>query len=364
MAKTSRGRSPLFLHACGQWARKVKIGGKWKFRYFGTDEKKALERWLAERDFLLAGRLPPKAGADYASVEYVCERFAQSKQTLFETGRIGERFADECRDYAQIVMECLGPMADAEALGPEDFDRLLVEFSKRWGPTRTRNAVKMTRQIFKHAVDCGYLSRNARFGPNFRGPSKREMRVHRAKQGPRLFEPAQVLGILEVASPAIKAMTLLGVNAGFQNKDCAELKWGAIDWVNSTLNFPRPKTGISRRCFLWPETIEALKAIGPGKPGELVFQTKYGRKWDSTDLGHEFRKLLDLKGYHRPGINFSALRHTFQTIGEESRDSLAVKMVMGHADNSISEVYRERFPDERLKAVADTVRAWLFGGGK
>jgi integrase len=364
VVKTSRGSSPLFLHACGQWARKVKIGGKWKFRYFGTDKQKALEKWLSERDHLLAGRLPPKAGADYASVEYVCERFAQSKQTLLEAGRIGKIYALECRSYAQIVMDCLGPMVDAETLTPEDFDRLLLDFSRRWGPTRTRNAVKVTRQIFKHAVECGYLTRNARFGPNFKGPGKRELRVHRAKQGKRLFEPSQILGLVEIASPTIKAMTLLAINGGFQNKDCAELHWGAINWADSTLNLHRNKTGIARRCFLWPETIEALKALGPGKAEELVFRTKYGRKWDSTDLGHEFRKLLDAKGYHRAGINFSALRHTFQTIGEESRDSLAVKMVMGHADNTISDVYRERFPDERLKAVSDTVRGWLFGGSQ
>jgi hypothetical protein len=30
----------------------------------------------------------------------------------------------------------------------------------------------------------------------------------------------------------------------------------------------------------------------------------------------------------------------------------------------MSAAYRERISDERLKAVADHVRAWLFGGGK
>jgi hypothetical protein len=34
---------------------------------------------------------------------------------------------------------------------------------------------------------------------------------------------------------------------------------------------------------------------------------------------------------------------------------------MGHCDASISDHYRERFPDERLVKVVDHVRSWLFG---
>jgi hypothetical protein len=34
---------------------------------------------------------------------------------------------------------------------------------------------------------------------------------------------------------------------------------------------------------------------------------------------------------------------------------------MGHADGTMSGIYRERIEDERLKAVADAVHKWLFG---
>jgi hypothetical protein len=33
---------------------------------------------------------------------------------------------------------------------------------------------------------------------------------------------------------------------------------------------------------------------------------------------------------------------------------------MGHADGSMASVYRERISDERLKAVVEHVRQWLF----
>jgi hypothetical protein len=34
---------------------------------------------------------------------------------------------------------------------------------------------------------------------------------------------------------------------------------------------------------------------------------------------------------------------------------------MGHTDGSMASHYRERIDDSRLRAVADHVRAWLFG---
>ena len=52
-----------------------------------------------------------------------------------------------------------------------------------------------------------------------------------------------------------------------------------------------------------------------------------------------------------------------QTIGEEARDLVAVQAIMGHAaaTNDMSAVYRQRVSDERLRAVVDAVREWLFG---
>ena len=64
----------------------------------------------------------------------------------------------------------------------------------------------------------------------------------------------------------------------------------------------------------------------------------------------------------RPGLSFYALRHTFETIGGESRDQVAVDFIMGHApeDDDMGSHYRERISNERLVAVTNFVRTWLF----
>ena len=171
-------------------------------------------------------------------------------------------------------------------------------------------------------------------------------------------------------------MILLAANCGFGQTDVANLPLSAIDPDNGWVTFPRPKTGIERRCPLWPETIKAVREAIAVRPvpkddahEDLVFITKYGRKWVRlTDKGaptdavaQEFVKLLkDLK-LKRPGVSFCAIRRTFETIGGESRDQVAIDYIMGHARDDMASLYRERISDERLQAVTDHVHDWLFG---
>lgn len=60
--------------------------------------------------------------------------------------------------------------------------------------------------------------------------------------------------------------------------------------------------------------------------------------------------------------SFYDLRRTFQTVADEVRDFVAVRRIMGHAGAAdIADHYRERVGDDRLRAVVEHVRAWVFG---
>ena len=61
------------------------------------------------------------------------------------------------------------------------------------------------------------------------------------------------------AGPTMRAMILLGINCGFGNTDCAILTEDKIDLAGGWATLTRRKTGIKRRCPLWPETISALR---------------------------------------------------------------------------------------------------------
>ncbi len=93
--------------------------------------------------------------------------------------------------------------------------------------------------------------------------------------------------------------------------------------------------------------------------GAWVAVTDDGRRADKITI--RFRKRLRSIGAYQTGRGFYSLRHTVQTVGDDARDPLATSHVMGHVDASTAGHYRERISDDRLRAVTDHVRQWLFG---
>ena len=146
---------------------------------------------------------------------------------------------------------------------------------------------------------------------------------------------------------------------------------GALDLPGGWVDFPRPKTAVTRRVPLWPETIEAIEAYLAKRPApkdpalaDRVFVTKYGGSWykptSDNPVSAEFAKLMDAvdagrakeakkkrrrapEAIHRRGMGFYSFRHLFQTVGDGARDPIATRFIMGHAEaaNDMSAIYRE-----------------------
>jgi integrase len=60
-------------------------------------------------------------------------------------------------------------------------------------------------------------------------------------------------------------------------------------------------------------------------------------------------------------VGFYTLRHVFRTVADEAGDQPAVDHVMGHESLGMATVYREGISDDRLRAICEHVRRWLFG---
>ena len=84
------------------------------------------------------------------------------------------------------------------------------------------------------------------FGSGFKRPQKRALKLERNKKAPRLLTPKEIHKLLKVASVQMKAMILLGCNAGMGNSDLANLPLSALDLKTGWIDFPRPKTGADR----------------------------------------------------------------------------------------------------------------------
>ena len=372
---------PLFPHATKRWAKKI----RGKLHYFGPwrDPDGALSKWLEQRDELLAGRTPrgPREGL---SVADLCNRFLTHKQNLAANGEITARTFAEYYATCQQVVDAFGGKRLVDDLATDDFEHLRASMAKRVGPVRLGNQVQRVRSLFKYGFDAALVDKPTRYGPAFKGPSRKVLRVARAKKGPKLIEARHIRLLLKSASIAMRAMILLGINGGMGNHDCAMLTRDKLDLRAGWLNYARGKTGVPRRIPLWAETIEAIKAAVAARPAPkdpahdgLVFLTKYGRPWGAygtseasgkevidSAVTKEFRKMLDKLDVHKAGIGFYCLRHTFRTVADGSRDRTACDAIMGHVDPSMAGVYVETVADDRLRAVVGYVHDWLFRKAK
>ncbi|MSQ94330.1 MAG: hypothetical protein EXR98_07210 [Gemmataceae bacterium] len=402
---------PLSPHASGAWQKKIRgkihYFGKWArvvngklTRIEGDGWQEALEQYKAEAADLHAGRTPRVKG-DALTVKDLCNRFLTAKQQKIDAGEMSTRMFAEYKLTTERLVARFGKDRPVVDLAADDFEVLRADLAKQFGPVRLGNEIQKVRTIFKYALGQGLIDKPVQYGDEFRKPGKRVMRLHRAKNGKRMFEAKELRAMIAAAGVPLKAMILLGVNAAFGNADCGYLTQSVVDLEAGCVTFPRPKTGIERRAFLWPETIEALRAAIADRPtpkdkadADRVFITKYGNSWSdggmSGAVSLEMGKLLKRprcpacgkinadaaercdcgwkptakqpwENSCRPGLGFYALRHTFRTVADATRDFPAVRLVMGHADESIDDVYREQIDDARLVAVAEHVRAWLFG---
>jgi integrase len=360
---------PLFSHATGRWAKKI----RGRLYYFGRweDADAALAMYLEQKDALHAGR-KPRNDPEALTVKDLANTFLNHKRDLLDAGELSPRTWAQYKETCDLLIGQLGKRRLVSDLGPDDFAALRRRLAKRWKPVTLGNFIQRVRVVFKHAADNDLISRPVRYGQGFKRPSKKTLRLERARQGHNLFTRADLQRILDAASVPLRAMVLLGINCGLGNADCGRLPKQAIDLGRGFLDYPRTKTGMNRRCPLWPETVEALKSALTHRPepkhsadAGLVFITRFGQAWytdtSESPISYELGKLLRKLGIiGRKGLGFYTLRHTFRTVADESKDQPAVDFIMGHEVPHMSAVYRETISNERLKAVVDHVHRWLF----
>jgi integrase len=365
---------PLFPHSAGYWAKKV----RGKLYYFGkvADDPKgqaALLEWDRVKEARLSGR-EPRAKVDGVTVSELCDRFLQAKEQLVASKEITLKTWSDYKRVTDRVVKHFGKGRVVADLTADDFAGLRAEFSKSNGPVSLGNFIQRVRVAFKYAYDADLIPEPVKYGPMFKRPSKKALRIQRSKTAAKLFTADDVRLLIDGATPQLKAMILLAVNAGLGNNDCATLERRHLDLESGWLDFARAKTDTMRRCPLWPETITALDAVlASRKPpkdkadADLVFVTKYGSGWASHDshdspVAKEFAKLAKRLKLQQPGRGFYSLRHTHRTVAGGAKDLEATRAIMGHVNDHVEDAYIETLPeDDRLRAVADHVRAWLYG---
>ncbi len=283
---------PLFPHATKRWAKKI----RGKMHYFGpwSDWQGALKKYEQQAEEHRTGReLERERNA--LTVRGLVTRFLDSQRVKLAAGQLAPVTFTDCRRTCKLILDTFGDRP-IEGLSPRDFEQMLGDMARRgWGPVTIGNNVQRVRTVFSYAVGARLLDVPVSFGGGFRRPEKKVLRLARAANGKRMFEAAELRMILAACpTPNLRAMVLLAINCGHGNHDMAGLTFSHLDLDAGWVAYPRPKTGIDRRCPLWPETVTAApqrtlppphaEKQGPRRPG---FVTRHGTAYhkDVRDSG-------------------------------------------------------------------------------
>jgi integrase len=375
---------PLTAHPSGRWCKKI----KGRLHYFGplADPQAALDLWLKRKDDLLAGRTPRDDRPDAATLRQLANAYLAHKQAGVNNGELSPRTFDDCYRTCARLLEFFGKHRQVEDLSRDDFTAYRGHLAKSLGLISLGNEVQRVRSLFKFALESGLTKTPTLFGVGFKRPTRKTLRLERARKGPRLFAAEELRKLIAAAPPTMRAMILLACNAGLGNSDLAAMPIEAVNLETGWVDYPRVKTGAPRRFPLWQETKQAVAEALAARPtpkdaadAALLFLTKRGARFCKATAPPNGRG--DDEAYHssnvnsvttafnvvcrhaaveRKGRSFYTIRHVFETVAGDSRDQVGVDHVMGHARDDMASVYREKVSDERVKAVCEHVHGWLY----
>jgi integrase len=309
---------PLSPHPSGKWQKKIRGStyyfGRWAnrangklVRVEGDGWQETLELYKSRADDLHAGRTPRVKNPDGLTVATLCNRFLTAKLRKKESGELTDQTFADYKIITDLIVATFGTERLVDDLAADDFARLRSVMAKRWGPERLGNSIVRIRSVFRYGIENGLIEKPIRYGSEFKKPGQSVLRRNKAAKGERMLESEQLRRLLDALdgkevetertddagepvkvkltpNPQLRAIVLLGLNAALGNTDCAALARATINLQTAWLNFPRPKTGIPRRCPLWPETVAAIKDALQHRPEpasdecrELVFLTPAGK---------------------------------------------------------------------------------------
>ena len=240
-----------------------------KFYYFGKvandpEGQAALALWIGQKDDLLAGKTP-RTKPEGLVLRELLDRYVVAQRERVDGGEI------TARSFVEIYHTCrrIGDVLDLDRLvvdlGPDDFAKVRRNVAKVWGPIRLGNEVQRVRSLFKFGYDSGLIDRPIRFGPMFKKPSAKTLRLNRAN-GERAFTAEQLRAIIDAAGVQMKAMMLAGHQLRvWQRRLCQAANWrpGPASRMGGV---PSAEDGNHRRYRLWPETIVALQEAIDERP--------------------------------------------------------------------------------------------------
>lgn len=362
---------PLFPHARGQWCKKYKgkqySCGKWYDDDGNSNHVAALGRWGEIRNAIELGENPaPKSGV--LTIDRLVNLYLDAQDAKLQAGEITERTFLQNKIRCAWLKKNIGEHRVVETVQPLDFIALKKKLNPKWSAVYCGDVMGAVRRVFGWAYDSDLIDRPVKYGKSFCVSAKRAKLERKAKPR-KVFTAAEFWTFYAEADTSVRCWLWLGINAGYGNSDISRLT--VADATGVWLDVHRAKTLEDRKCWLWPETRRAIRAVLEDHAGgESLFCSRKGRQLVADDgsgdeVAEVFKKLRRKCCVQRMGVGFYAWRHMTETIAGEAPNvsnlQVVVNHIMGHRDGTMGGIYRESISDDRVKKVCQHVRKWIMG---
>ena len=357
MAKKRRYKHGIHLNeAAGQF--RVSHNGKKLYLCtekagYATAEKKYLD--ILAREQL---DIEPEPEPSTLTVSQLVTLFTKNDQARADRGEVAHSTIRSRKKGTDFLSDQMGSQKVADLKGFH-FTKLRNAFPPTWNANTVRTNISRIKTVFSWATEQE-LCPPLKFGDLKLPPKSKTRAIRNNEAVERSFSADEILKLLAVDEPLMRACIYLGINAGYAVADCGRLTSSVIsgEWLRDV----RGKTGIRRSVWLWPETRDALIEADSGKA--LMLMTSYGNSVGNPHMSYateRFRRIKE-KAELETSATFHALRRTFYTVGiTSSVPEGIVKHMMGHADGSIGgEHYATSRDDRQIEKLARYVRCWLF----
>ncbi len=181
-------------------------------------------------------------------------------------------------------------------------------------------------------------------------------------------EASLLLNHLKTKNRQLYLMAMVSLHAGLRAGEIFSLTWGDLDIENGLLLLRDTKNKETRYGFMTQTLKGELSELVPGKPSELIFKDRFGKKIKS--ISATWDRVVDKLGLNegiadrRLKFTFHGLRHTFASnLVASGIDLFRVQQLLGHKTPKMTLRYAHMSP-EGLRDAVNQMEASIFNEPK
>ena len=226
-----------------------------------------------------------------------------------------------------------------------DIERHKRDRAEKGARIQANREVAVLKNLFNKAKAWGlYEGENPALGVKFLEEPKRRLRY---------LEPSEEAKLLEVSSPLLRSLIIIGTNTGIRvGAEALTLKWSDVDLTRNilTVQAAYSKNGQTRNIPLNSRAKEAFQQLKNTSRSESVFAKPNGLPYKSMEK--PFMKACKDAGLSGTGVSLHTLRHTFaSSLVMAGVDLVTVQQYGGWSDLSLVQRYSHLSASHKAKAI-------------